>query len=148
MNTLNIAYDWNNPDTDSSMLSNFHKRKFSYCGRQFQSVEQAYQSLKSGYFDDMTYSKYETMYKYDLPIRKIRGKPSKSLPYSIELIMDLVKESLIQNRDVWSILGNYDNFTHEIYVDGNKCSTSAVDQAFLNMIHYMSRLWKDGDSDV
>lgn len=143
MSTLNIAYDWNNPDIDSSILSNFHPRIFEYDGRIFHSVEQAYQSLKSGEFDQGIYDAYERIFKSKSPIRKIRGKEFKSLPFAIEMMIDLVIKSLEQNPTVWSILGKYDYFTHIVHSHGVKCSVTPIDIAFLNAISYMSSRWKD-----
>lgn len=45
-------------DGENSVLSNLHHREFKYKGKQYLSVEHAYQSNKSGRFDQKTYDKY------------------------------------------------------------------------------------------
>lgn len=52
-NSINI-YSGSNENAD---LSNFAKRPFEYAGKLYQSVEHAYQSLKSGSFDQATYNR-------------------------------------------------------------------------------------------
>lgn len=148
--TLNIAYNWNEPDSEGSLLSNFHPRNFIFEGRKYSSVEQAYQSLKYGKFDESVYSQYEDMFNSGSPLRKIRGNGEYNELYCIELIGKLVEESLKQNEEVWAILGKYDNFTHDVYniYSRKSCISSLVDLAFLNMIHFMSRKWKERELNV
>mgnify|MGYP003678966906 FL=1 len=42
---------------DNAVLSNLASRSFTYQGREYVSVEHAYQTLKSGSFDPQTYNK-------------------------------------------------------------------------------------------
>lgn len=139
---LNVAYNWDDPDSDGSLLSNFHPRRFEFEGKIYSSVEQAYQSLKSGEFDDNTFLKYKKMYDLNLPICKIKGKEFKSSTYAIELITKLVQTSLEQNPEVWAVLGKYDFVTHIVKKNGIIIPPSIVDCAFINVLCYMLRRWK------
>jgi len=52
--TINVWYSSN----ENKELSNLAQRPFVYKGREYSTVEQAYQCLKSGVFDEETYKKY------------------------------------------------------------------------------------------
>ena len=82
---------------ENSWLSNLALRPFTYDGRDYFSVEQAYQTLKSGSFDNNTYSKK----KWKRAGTKIAGKKAKTKAnYNIKLMKKLMFESFAQNPDV------------------------------------------------
>ena len=83
------------------------------------------------------------MYDLNLPICKIKGKEFKSPPYAIELITKLVQTSLEQNPEVWKVLGKYDFVTHIVKKNGIIIPPSIVDCAFINVLCYMLRRWKE-----
>jgi len=83
MTEINIYFSTGeNPE-----LSNLYPRPFIYKGYNFRSVEHAYQTLKSGSFDDKAYYSKEIK-----PIGKYKVKEE----YSLILMKDLIKESLNQ----------------------------------------------------
>ena len=78
-------------------LSNLAARKFTFKGRVFRSVEHAYQSLKSGKFDEATSRKYA--FAKSVEGLKIAGTlPAKTEgDYNLTLMHDLVLASFRQN---------------------------------------------------
>jgi predicted NAD-dependent protein-ADP-ribosyltransferase YbiA (DUF1768 family) len=85
---------------ENAELSNLALRPFTYEGREYQSVEHAYQSNKSGEFDQVTYDKYTGKEN-----QKIVGKPAKTEEsYNIRLMEDLMRASFEQNPDALKAL--------------------------------------------
>lgn len=84
---------WYTRNDKYSRLSNLAERPFSgITGTKYVTVEQAYQSNKSGKFDSKTYSKY---YKAGM---KVRGLPALTENgYNIILMTALIKASFDQN---------------------------------------------------
>lgn len=123
--TINVYWGKPESSTSTKILSNLAPRKFTYNGIEFGSVEHAYQSLKSGSFDNETYEAYVKVGGFG---RKIRGKGTIAelkAANSLELMKSLVVESFKQNptsRDVQMLL-QYETFTHN--------TNELIDKAFL-----------------
>jgi len=116
---------WGSPEssTNTKILSNLAPRKFTYQGKEYGSVEHAYQTLKSGNFDQVTYDKYVKAGGYGT---KIRGKAVTQGFDNLQLMKDLVVESFKQNSDQAALLLNYSDFTHT--------TNEVIDKAFLEGI--------------
>jgi hypothetical protein len=116
---------WGSPEssTNTKVLSNLAPRKFDYQGKEYGSVEHAYQTLKSGSFDQFTYDKYIKAGGYGT---KIRGKAVTKGFDNLQLMKDLVVESFKQNPNQATLLLNYSNFTHT--------TNEIIDKAFLDGI--------------
>ena len=113
---------WGSPETSTNtrVLSNLAPRKFRYQGREYGSVEHAYQSNKSGTFDQVTYDKYVKAGGFGT---KIRGKAVTKGFDNLQLMRDLVVESFKQNPNQAALLLNYSDFTHT--------TNEVIDKAFL-----------------
>ena len=84
-------------ETSTKILSNLAPIKFTWEGREYGSVEHAYQSNKSGTFDKATYDAYNNIGGYG---RKIRGKGTVAemkAADSLGINEKLVVESFRQN---------------------------------------------------
>jgi len=116
---------WGSPEssTNTKVLSNLAPRKFTYEGKEYGSVEHAYQTLKSGSFDQVTYDKYVKAGGYGT---KIRGKAVQQGFDNLQLMKDLVVESFKQNPNQAALLLNYSDFTHT--------TNEVIDKAFLDGI--------------
>jgi len=90
---LNIYYG----KKQNASLSNLAARPFNYQGRDYVSVEHAYQTLKSGSFDKNTYEK-----KWKAG-SKFKGKEAKT-DINIDLMRQLVRESFLQNPEAQQAL--------------------------------------------
>ena len=114
---------WGSPEssTNTKELSNLAPRKFTYQGKEYGSVEHAYQTLKSGSFDEVTYDKYVKAGGYGT---KIRGKAVQQGFDNLQLMKDLVVESFKQNPDKAQLLLKYSDFTHT--------TNEVIDKAFLD----------------
>lgn len=77
---------------ENKNLSNLAPRKFTYGGKEYYSVEHAYQTLKSGKFDETTYNKYK-----ESAGNKIQGTQGTDTSSNIGLMKDLIKTSFEQN---------------------------------------------------
>lgn len=86
---MNVWYS----SRENAELSNLAYRPFRVNGLIFLSVEHAYQSLKGGRLDRLTYGKYTG------PGKKIRGmdKPKTEDGYNIKLMKFLIKRSFEMN---------------------------------------------------
>ena len=124
--TINIYYGSSESATNTKVLSNLAKRNFTYQGRSYGSVEHAYQSNKSGQFDQTTYDKYEKIGGFG---RKIRGKAVVEGFDNLQLMRNLVVESFAQNPNSAAAakLKEYSNFTHS--------TNTIIDKAFLDGIY-------------
>lgn len=120
---INIYWGSAESSTNTRVLSNLAPRKFTYDGKEYGSVEHAYQTLKSGSFDQVTYDKYITAGGYGT---KIRGKAVTSGFDNLQLMRDLVVESFKQNPEQAKLLLNYSDFTHT--------TNEVIDKAFLEGI--------------
>jgi len=120
--TINVYWGQAESNTSTRILSNLAPRKFTWEGREYGSVEHAYQSNKSGTFDQATYDKYVKAGGYGT---KIRGKAINKGFDNLQLIQDLVVESFIQNpnSEATKKLLRYENFTHN--------TNELIDKAFL-----------------
>ena len=76
-------------------LSNLAPRPFTYEGKEYKSVEHAYQTLKSGRFDDATYSNPA----WNRGGVKIRGKLQADKETNVGLMERLIRESFEQNPE-------------------------------------------------
>jgi alkylated DNA repair dioxygenase AlkB len=128
---------WGSPEssTNTKVLSNLAPRKFIYQDKEYGSVEHAYQTLKSGSFDQVTYDKYVKAGGYGT---KIRGKAVTKGFDNLQLMKDLVVESFKQNPNQAALLLNYSNFTHttneiidKAFLDGIKLAQNNAEQAAL-----------------
>lgn len=120
---INIYWGSAESSTNTRVLSNLAPRKFTYQGKEYGSVEHAYQTLKSGSFDQATYDKYVKAGGYGT---KIRGKAVQKGFDNLQLMRDLVVESFKQNPDQAALLLNYSDFTHT--------TNEVIDKAFLDGI--------------
>jgi len=92
-------------------LSNLALRPFDYEGRHYQSVEHAYQSLKSGSFDEAVYNNP----RWSNAGTKIQGRKGTDKNTNLQLMRDLIRESFKQNdsaREELLATGNA-KFTHK-----------------------------------
>ena len=81
-------------------LSNLSPNSFEYDGRQYRSVEHAYQTLKSGEFHEPTYRAY-----LDKPqAMKIASGPPADKATNIQLMEDLYKQMLSENPETLELL--------------------------------------------
>tara|TARA_R100000008_G_C3587551_1_gene173718 strand:- start:1084 stop:3210 length:2127 start_codon:yes stop_codon:yes gene_type:complete len=81
-------------------LSNLSPNSFEYDGRQYRSVEHAYQTLKSGEFHEPTYREY-----LDRPqAMKIASGPPADKATNIQLMEDLYKQMLSENPETLELL--------------------------------------------
>jgi hypothetical protein len=121
--TINVYWGQAESETSTKILSNLAPREFTWDGRVYGSVEHAYQSNKSGEFDQETYDKYVKVGGYGT---KIRGKNVKPDFDNLQLMKDLVVESFKQNPDSEAVkkLLQYENFTHN--------TNEEIDKAFLD----------------
>ena len=104
---INVWYGANeNPE-----FSNLAERPFVYENRKYRSVEHAYQSLKSGTFDEVTYNKYK-----NVSGKKIRGtkKVKTEGNYNLTLMKELMSASFEQNPDAMkALVESKGTFTHK-----------------------------------
>ena len=81
-------------------LSNLSKHSFTWDGKEYNSVEHAYQTNKSGKFDRVTYQAY-----IDRPeALKIVGKFKADYDTNIQLMEDLYRQMLNENPDMVKLL--------------------------------------------
>ena len=86
--TLNVYFGAN----ENKELSNLEPRPFTYEGRSYRSVEQAYQSLKSGKFDPDAYERGKTA-------AKAPGRLGTDTANNMSLMKALMSESFKQNPE-------------------------------------------------
>jgi hypothetical protein len=86
---------------ENTVLSNLNPRKFTFEGRPYVSVEQAYQSLKSGAFEQGVYNQYTGR-----AVQKIPGTLGTKTEggYNLGLIKSLMKASFEQNESAKNAL--------------------------------------------
>lgn len=102
--SVNIWYGSN----ENSELSNLAERPFIYYGKQYRSVEHAYQTLKSGQFDADTYAKYQNAKEGS----KITGRPANTKDdANIKLMKALMLASFQQNEQARQALLDTGNKT-------------------------------------
>ena len=120
--TINVYWGQAESKTSTKILSNLAPRTFTWKGREYGSVEHAYQSNKSGTFDQATYDKYVKVGGYGT---KIRGKAVQQGFDNLQLMKDLVVESFLQNpnSEAAAKLLQYEKFTHN--------TNEIIDKAFL-----------------
>jgi predicted NAD-dependent protein-ADP-ribosyltransferase YbiA (DUF1768 family) len=112
------VYDANITSYDKKykMLSNLAERNFTYDNKKYRSVEHAYQTLKSGKFDENIYTKYLQADFRNGMGPKLVGRMGTYRPVTDGLMKNLIKESLAQNPDKLQLLlktGN-EKLTHTI----------------------------------
>jgi len=93
-------------------LSNLSKHSFTWDGKEYNSVEHAYQTNKSGKFDKVTYQAY-----IDRPeALKIIGKHKADYGTNLELMEDLYRQMLNENPDMLKLLQETEGFeiTHQL----------------------------------
>ena len=81
---------------ENKELSNLAFRPFEFEGRDYVSVEHAYQCLKSGSFDSSVYTKYPK--KAGVKIVG-KSKPKVEEDWNLKLMERLIKESFLQNPE-------------------------------------------------
>lgn len=131
--TINVYWGQPESETSTRILSNLAPRKFIWEGREYGSVEHAYQSNKSGTFNKKTYDDYNSL--EEIPNRQGKGWGRKIAPKvsveqmkaadSLGLMKKLVIESFKQNSNSEAAkkLLQYENFTHN--------TNELIDKAFL-----------------
>jgi len=135
--TINVY--WGQPEsaTSTRILSNLAPRKFIYQEKEYGSVEHAYQTLKSGTFDQVTFDAYNKIGGYG---RKIRGKSVSKGFDNLQLIKNLVVESFKQNPDSEAAkkLLQYENFTHN--------TNEVIDKAFLEGLKLAQKVLQNSET--
>jgi len=133
--TLNVYWGGKNANKPENhperILSNLAKRQFTYQGRKYGSVEHAYQSNKSGTFNQLTYDRYNKLRKTPGYGKKISSKVSKKqlqAANSLTLMKNLVVESFKQDptSPAAKVLMQYKDFTHNGLENKNE-----IDKAFV-----------------
>lgn len=139
--TINVYWGQAESETSTRILSNLAPRRFTFEGREYGSVEHAYQSNKSGTFDKATYDAYNNL--KEIPNQQGKGwgrKISPKVPVaqmkdadSLGLMKKLVVESFKQNpnSEAAKKLMQYENFTHN--------TNTAIDKAFLEGLKLAQR---------
>lgn len=88
--SINVYWD----GKENKELSNLHPRKFNYNGKEYKSVEHAYQTLKSGSFDNKVYNA-----DWSKGGLVARGKNAKTEgDYNIKLMYELMLKSFESNE--------------------------------------------------
>lgn len=105
--TLNINYGTN----ENKTLSNLAYRPFTYMNKVFESVEHAYQTYKSGTFDEKTYSDSRWKKVRQGDTIKVAGvKGTKTIDnWNIKLMSKLIRESFKQNPKAVNALLSTEN---------------------------------------
>lgn len=147
--TINVYWRQSESESSTRILSNLAPRRFMWEGREYGSVEHAYQSNKSGTFDQVTYDAYNNL--KEIPGqqgpgygKKIRGKGSiaeMKAADSLGLMKKLVVESFKQNSNSEAAkkLLQYENFTHN--------TNQLIDQAFLEGLKLAQKELLDNQTD-
>jgi hypothetical protein len=127
---------WSGPENENNTreLSNLASRTFVWNGLEYGSVEHAYQTNKSGTFDQVTYDKYVKAGGYGF---KFRGKAVTKGFDNLQLMRDLVVESFKQNPDKAALLLKYSDFTHT--------TKEVIDSAFLEGLRLAQ---KNAEADI
>jgi hypothetical protein len=134
---INVYWSGPESDTNTRQLSNLAPRTFTWNGADYGSVEHAYQSNKSGTFDQVTYDKYVAAGGYGT---KIRGKAVKKGFDNLQLMRDLVVESFKQNPTDAALLLKYSDFTHT--------TKEVIDGAFLEGLRLAQKNAESGVAPV
>ena len=85
-------------------LSNLSPREFTFNGKQYHSVEHAYQTLKTGKFNESVFNEYNNRYASGMQLGKFTGGTKADISTSYQLMKDLIKASLEQNKDIEKLL--------------------------------------------
>lgn len=104
-------------DAKFSHLSNFAPRDFVFQDKPYRNVEHAYQTLKSGTFNDAVYNKYSTVADVK---QKITGTAKVDKEISISLMEEIVSTMYKQNPDAYQKLLDTKGMTIEHNVPGKK----------------------------
>lgn len=102
-NTIDINFDNKSED---KLLSNLAYKPFEYYGTIFESVEHAYQSLKTGKLNEAVYlnTKWGLVRSGKYPIKVNGGIPNTKNNANIVLMEDLMRESFRQNPKAQEVL--------------------------------------------
>jgi len=149
-----VNYDQEEGETSTQVLSNLAERPFTYnykgTSYEFGSVIHAYQVLKSGKFDKRVNNAYKKKGGFGI---LIEGKVKKKSGFDQDaLLVNLVKESLIQNKDleidgtdVIPELFRYNNFTFMI----NNKHTQATKRGLLAAQNeFIYSIQSDGEKNI
>ena len=154
--TINVYWGQAESEKSTKILSNLAPRKFTWQGREYGSVEHAYQSNKSGTFDQATYDAYNNIGGYG---RKIRGKGTVAqmkAADSLGLMKQLVVESFKQNpaSEAAKKLLQYENFTHntnelidKAFLEGLKLAEQELESTQPSTSVEEENNWKDEDNN-
>ena len=104
-------------DAKFSHLSNFAPRDFVFQDKSYRNVEHAYQTLKSGTFNEAVYNKYSTVADVR---QKITGTAKVDKEISISLMEEIVSTMYKQNPDAYQKLLDTKGMTIEHNVPGRK----------------------------
>ena len=101
---------WSTDKNGFEQLSNLMPRTFEYEGRQYKSVEHAYQSLKSGQFDEATYNNP----RWGTGLTKIVGRKGTDKKTNIVLMENIMRSMFDQNPEAMELLKSTGtaNLTH------------------------------------
>ena len=93
---------WSNDYNGYEALSNFARRPFKDVnGKQYYSVEHAYQSWKTGQFNETVYN--DSRWKQG-KVFKAKGKPKKDNDWNIKLMEKLMRSSFAANPEAMALL--------------------------------------------
>lgn len=104
-------------DAKFSHLSNFAPRDFVFQDKPYRNVEHAYQTLKSGTFNDSVYNKY---LRAEDVRQKITGTAKVDKEISISLMEEIVSTMYKQNPEAYQKLLDTKGMTIEHNVSGRK----------------------------
>ena len=104
-------------DAKFSHLSNFAPRDFVFRDKPYRNVEHAYQTLKSGTFNDAVYNKY---LRAEDVRKKITGTAKVDKEISISLMEEIVSTMYKQNPEAYQKLLDTKGMTIEHNVPGRK----------------------------
>jgi hypothetical protein len=149
-----VDYDQEEGETSTQVLSNLAERPFTYnykgTSHEFGSVIHAYQVLKSGKFDKRVNNAYKKKGGFGI---LIESKVKKKSGFDQEaLLVNLVKESLIQNKDleidgtdVIPELFRYNNFT---FMTNNKHTQATKKGLLAAQKEFIDSIQPDGTKNI
>lgn len=113
-NTVNIWFGTN----ENPILSNLNYRPFTYGGRKYHSVEHAFQSLKSGSFDQEVYDAYNKAFE-GFEGRLTQQEYDEAYNTLVEQHdADILNVTVSRDSDIYSLLPTFpDNFRAKV-IDG------------------------------
>lgn len=85
-------------------LSNLYPRNFTFDGKEYHSVEHAYQTLKTGKFNKTVYDEYNRRYDNNEKLGKFTAGTKADSSISEKLMTDIIHSALEQNKEYRDLL--------------------------------------------